>query len=116
MPEQNKKRTYIIGAAVLAVAIGGGIFCFSRSAGSESTEDAFVDAHIIPIASKVAGQIQAVHVDDNQPVKMDQPLVEIDARDYEAKVREQRAKVAAAESEARRAEADAGRYRKIFEH
>ena len=82
----------------------------------ESTDDAFIDGHIITIAPKVAGQVTAVHVEDNQVVKAGDPLVEIDPRDSQAKVDEHRGKLAAAEAEARRAVADAARYEKIYKN
>jgi membrane fusion protein (multidrug efflux system) len=80
----------------------------------ESTDDAFIDGHIIDIAPKIAGQVLAVHVEDNQLVKAGDPIAEIDPRDYQAKVTEQSGKLAAAEAEAKRAIADARRYEEIY--
>ena len=82
----------------------------------ESTDDAFIDGHIITIAPKVAGQVTAVHVEDNQLVKAGDVLVEIDPRDYQAKVAEQRGKLDAAIAEADRAAADVARYEQIYQH
>jgi len=62
----------------------------------------------------VAGQVLAVHVNDNQAVKAGDALLEIDSRDYQAKVAEERGKMEAAQAEARRAVADAKRYEQIF--
>jgi membrane fusion protein (multidrug efflux system) len=53
-----------------------------------STDDAFVEGRIHVIASKVFGTVKVVHVDDNQPVKKGDLLVEIDSADYDAKVNE----------------------------
>ena len=55
-----------IGALVLAAA---GASAFIYYDGRVSTDDAQVDAHIAPVAPKVAGTIAAVLVDDNQTVK-----------------------------------------------
>jgi membrane fusion protein (multidrug efflux system) len=99
--------------ALMALAIGG-IALYLYSSHFESTDDAFIDAHIIPISPKVAGQVLAVHVDDNQVVKAGDALLEIDPRDYQAKVAEERGKLEAAEAEARRASSDARRYEQIF--
>ncbi len=116
MPEPKKKRFIVVGGAVVLVLGIALAFWYLHAAGTESTDDAFIDAHIIPISAKVAGQVQAVRVDDNQPVKQGDALIEIDNRDYQAKVDEQRAKVAAAEAEARRAASDARRYEEIFKN
>lgn len=53
-----------------------------------STDDAFIDGRIHTIAPKIAGTVKAIHVNDNQPVKKGDLLVEIDPADYEVKVRE----------------------------
>ena len=65
-----------------------------------STDDAQVDGHITPVASKVYGNVAEVLVNDNQPVKAGQVLVRIDPRDYQAKVAQARAALALAESQA----------------
>lgn len=57
----------------------------------ESTDDAFIDAHIVSVAPKIAGRVSAVRVNDNQLVHEGEPLVSIDARDLEATVAQKRA-------------------------
>jgi membrane fusion protein, multidrug efflux system len=113
MAEPQNKKPFIIGAVVLVVLIAAFLW-HAHFAGQESTDDAFLDAHIIPISAKVAGQVLAVHVQDNQAVKAGDPLVEIDPRDYQAQLAQQRAKVMAAETEVRRAAADAKRYEEVY--
>jgi len=68
-----------------------------------TTDDAQVDGHIIPIASKIYGNVAEVLVTDNQPVKAGQVLVRIDPRDYQARFDQARAALALAESQARAA-------------
>jgi len=114
MPDDKKRLLQRFGIVALIIVVIVGIAFYIHASHFESTDDAFVDAHIIPISPKVAGQVVAVHVNDNQPVKAGEPLLEIDQRDYEAKVAEERGKLDAAEAEARRAGADAKRYEKIF--
>ena len=72
----------LIGVALL-VAIGAGVWWWI-SAGRESTDDAQVDAHITPIASRVGGTVLRVPVEANQEVEAGAVLVEIDQRDFEA--------------------------------
>ena len=69
-----------------------------------STDDAQVDGHIVPMASKIYGDIAEVRVDDNQPVKAGQVLVRIDPRDYQARVDQAKAALALAESQAQAAQ------------
>ena len=48
----------------------------------ESTDDAFIAGHVVSIAPRIAGQVAAVHVLDNQMVHSNDLLVEIDPADY----------------------------------
>jgi len=48
----------------------------------ESTDDAFIAAHVVSIAPRIAGQVTAVHVLDNEMVRSNELLVEIDPADY----------------------------------
>jgi len=60
----------------------------------ESTDDAFIEGHITAVAPRVAGQVSAVYVDDNQFVHSNDPLVEIDPANYIITVAQKRAAVA----------------------
>ena len=71
-------------AIVLIVAVCLGWYLYSR--GIEDTDDAQVDGHLVPIASRVEGTIQTVAVDDNQTVKAGTTLVQLDPRDYQIAV------------------------------
>ncbi len=48
----------------------------------ESTDDAFIAGHIISVAPRVSGQVTAVYVNDNQMVRSNELLVELDPTDY----------------------------------
>jgi len=100
------QRLLIAGAIVfLAVLVGLYLYYHNR----ESTDDAQVDGHITPIASKVYGRVQGVLVDDNQSVKAGQVLVKIDPRDYQAALDQAKGALALAESEAQSAGVDVPR-------
>jgi membrane fusion protein (multidrug efflux system) len=95
----------IIAAALVAIAgIIYGAFGMFHSFTHESTDDAFIDAHIIAIAPKISGRVTAVHVDDNQQVKKGDPLVDIDPADAEAVLAQKRAAVEVARAKQRNAE------------
>ena len=64
------------------------------------TDDAQVDAHVIPMASKVGGVVLRVPVNDNQIAEAGTVLVEIDPRDYQVAVDKARAELADAEAAA----------------
>jgi membrane fusion protein (multidrug efflux system) len=102
------QRLLIAGGAVVLAAIVGLVVYFHDR---ESTDDAQVDGHITPMASKVYGRVAQVLVDDNEPVKAGQVLVKIDPRDYQAAVDQAKAALLLAESEARSADVDVPRTR-----
>ena len=66
----------------------------------ESTDDAQIDAHVQPIASRVGGVIARVAVSDNQQVEAGTILAEIDPRDFQIAVDRARAELADAEASA----------------
>lgn len=71
---------FVIGAIlVVLVAVGIGWYVYAQ--GFEDTDDAQVDGHLNPIASRIDGTIKAVHVDDNQIVHAGDLLVELDPGD-----------------------------------
>lgn len=96
-PEFKKKRVLIpaISAGVLILI---GIFMAINSMFYQSTDDAFVEGHIISISPRVAGQVINLYVDDNQEVKENQILVEIDPTDYQVKLDQEEAKLAEAKA------------------
>jgi len=70
-------------AAVVLLAIATLAYA-SYLASRESTDDAFLDAHIVSIAPSVAGHVVNVPIADNQEVKENDLLVEIDPSTYQA--------------------------------
>ncbi len=104
-----KVRRLLAAGGVVLVAALSGLFLYYRN--RESTDDAQVDGHITPIASKIYGRVGKVLVDDNQAVKAGQTLVKIESGDYVAALNQAKAAVALAESEARSAGVDVPRTR-----
>src|SRR5436190_24300771 len=81
----DRRRLWVGGAviALITVAAGAHYFLFSRH--RTSTDDAFIDGHVLPVSSKVAGQAVQVNVLDNQVVKKADVLLQIDAVEYRLK-------------------------------
>jgi len=102
------RRVLAAGGALLVAAVAA-LFLYYHN--RESTDDAQVDGHITPIASKIYGRVGKVLVDDNQAVKAGQLLVKIESGDYVAALNQAKAAVTLAESEARSAGVDVPRTR-----
>jgi membrane fusion protein (multidrug efflux system) len=86
-----------IGALVLVLLIGGA-FWWSQARRWQSTDDAYVDGHIVHLAPQVSGLVTKVLVTDNAVVRAGQPLVEIDAST--ARVQAEQANAQAAQADA----------------
>jgi membrane fusion protein, multidrug efflux system len=108
LADSKVRRMLFGGGAVVVLAI---VSLFAYYHNRETTDDAQVDGHITPMASKVYGRVAEVFVDDNQAVKAGQVLVKIDPRDYQAALDQAKASLALAESEARSAGVDVPRTR-----
>jgi membrane fusion protein (multidrug efflux system) len=94
------RRAALGAVAVLAIAVVALLAYYHNRV---STDDAQVDGHVVPIASKVYGTVAAVMIHDNEEVKEGQVLVRIDPRDYQARVDQAKAARALAEAHARAA-------------
>jgi membrane fusion protein (multidrug efflux system) len=70
------------------------------------TDDAYVEAHIVSVAPKVAAYVTVLRVDDNVRVKAGELLVELDVRDFQNAVDLARANLAAAVGRLQEAEDD----------
>ena len=100
-----RRPAFLIAALIvllIAAAVGIRYWLYARS--HESTDDAFIDAHITAVSPKVSGYIAKVHVKSNQQVKKGDLLVEIDPRDYEAKLDQANAALAAGEARLKEAQ------------
>lgn len=130
-----------IGAVLLIGAIILGWSWWQNSSHYESTDDAFIDTHIVRVAPQIAGRVVRVLVNDNQLVQPGELLVEIDAGNAqtalqqiqaqesqaEAQLQQARAQIriaqdsyeqsmanaAAAAAQAQNAQTDANRYREL---
>src|ERR1041385_1780754 len=100
-----KRPAFLIAAViVLLIAAVFGIRYWLYARSHESTDDAFIDAHITPVSPKVSGYIAKVHVKSNQQVKKGDLLVEIDPRDFQAKLDQANAALAAGEARLKEAQ------------
>lgn len=99
-PASNKKIKALL--ILLALFIVGGWFglkWFISGRSNIETDNAFIEARIVPVSSKVSGTVARVLVDDNQFVKRGELLLEIDERDYLLQIAQAAAGVGIAENE-----------------
>jgi membrane fusion protein (multidrug efflux system) len=101
-PKSTTRKKIIIGVVIVAVivALTWGIKTLIYSRAHESTDNAQVDGHIVPVLAKVGGYVTAVLVQDNDSVRNGQTLVRIDDAEYRVKVAQADADLAAAQSAA----------------
>ena len=71
----------------------------------ETSDDAFVDAHITQVGSQVSGPVKQILVQDNEEVAAGQLLIEIDPRDYENRLAQTRAQLASSVAQRKQVEA-----------
>ncbi|MBV8069214.1 MAG: HlyD family secretion protein [Acidobacteriaceae bacterium] len=80
---KGRRRAFTIFFIVLAILAAGGAAYWLYGSQFEDTDDAEVDAHLNPISARIDGTIIRVYVEDNQSVKVGDPLVDLDPRDYQ---------------------------------
>jgi membrane fusion protein (multidrug efflux system) len=80
-----------LGAVVVLSGLGYLAYWFFDGRYYESTDDAYVNGDVVQVTSEIPGTVIALNVDDTQPVRAGQPLLELDPAD---------AKIAKANAEA----------------
>lgn len=91
-PQPNKKSNggkRKAGLLLLLLIIGFTVAAFYwviKAKTHIATDNAFIEAHIFPVSSRVSGVVTSVHVSDNQRVEKGDILLELDQRDYQVKV------------------------------
>jgi membrane fusion protein (multidrug efflux system) len=95
----RKSRGIIILCLLIAIAAWLGMRMFISSKTRIETDNAFIEARIVQVSSKVSGTVTRVLVSDNQFVRQGDLLVEIDPRDYQVQMAKAAAGVGVAENE-----------------
>ena len=95
------KRFALLVAALLVLAGAGsyGYRWWTDGRFLQSTDDAYVQADMVTVSSRVAGQVADVLVADNQVVRKGDVLLRLDSRDLEAALAQARADVASAQAD-----------------
>jgi len=100
---RSKRRRLLLKAGVgivaLAVALYFAIPAAMRAFNTISTDDAYVNGHVTFVASRVAGQVMRVMVDDNNTVHKGDLLVELDKQPFKVQVEVKQAALARAQAD-----------------
>ena len=103
-PEAPKSgsRKFVLPIVGVLVALGlvWAIKTWSYGRSHESTDNAAVDGHLVPVLAKASGYVQKVTVSDNDRVKADSLLVQIDPAEYQVRLAQADADLAAAHATA----------------
>jgi membrane fusion protein (multidrug efflux system) len=75
------RRRLIVGS-VVAIVAAVGLYFYVPGLWQVTTDDAYVNAHVVSIVPKVAAYVSKLHVNDNSKVARDELLVELDPRDF----------------------------------
>ena len=95
----KKNKGLIILLIIIAVGSWIGLKMFITSKTHIETDNAFIEARIVMVSSKVSGTVARVLVGDNQFVRRGDLLLEIDGRDYQLQIAKAAAGVGMAENE-----------------
>ncbi len=88
---RKKKVAFILFPAIIVIGAVILYFFLQYKKTHITTDDAFIDGRIHLVASKVPGTVKIIYVKDNQFVKTNDLILEIDPIDYDVKVREAQA-------------------------
>ncbi|WP_321953392.1 HlyD family secretion protein [Paraburkholderia bannensis] len=111
--KRGNKRVVLIGlglAALIAAGVWGGHWWLVGRF-IESTDDAYLQADSVTVAPKVSGYITDVYVADNQTVKAGDPLVKLDARQYQVALDQANATIDARAADIQHADAQLAQQR-----
>ena len=95
----NGQRRRTIRFILLALLVIAGIVAipvYAYYSVRESTDDAQVDGHVVPISARINGTIVSVLVNDNQQVRAGDELVRLDPADYQVALTQAEAQLASA--------------------
>jgi membrane fusion protein, multidrug efflux system len=95
----TKKKIVLPIAGVLALILLFWAFQkWSYGRSHETTDNAQVDGHIVPVLAKVGGYVKTVSVNENDHVTAGKLLVQLDDADYRVRLQQAQADLAAAEA------------------
>jgi membrane fusion protein (multidrug efflux system) len=105
-PPLYKRPAFVITAIViLLVLIIGGLLYWLHARQYASTDDAYIDGHIVQISPRVSALVNVLHIEDNQLVHQGDLLIELDPTDYQVALDQAKASEAASQGKLLQAQA-----------
>ena len=125
--KKGKKRFLVAGVAVALTVLAGAYLFYASH--FESTDDAYVETHMVRVAPRVSGQVVEVYIDDNQKIEEGALIARIDDTDYKVRLAQAdanyqralanqefaKANLTAKQAEIELARTDLERYRNLYE-
>jgi len=112
--QDRRSKSLLVGLVTLfALSATGAYWYYART--HMSTENSYVNADAVHIASEVKGAVLAVNIDNYQTVEQGDLLIEIDPKPFQAQVEEARAKVAQGSAKLNNSQANLARVEKLVE-
>ncbi len=99
MVKMSRKQLSILGIFIGFLGLLVTLLWFFEWRYIEGTDDAYIEADMVTISSKITGYVTKIYVQDNQEVTAQNPLIEIDQIDLQAKLEEAQAGHQQTESE-----------------
>ncbi len=93
-------------SALTLLLLLGGLAYMHYASRTRSTENAYISADVVNVASLVAGKVIAVHITDNQHVRKGDPLFDVDPAPFAIALERAQADLATANQSARQDNAE----------
>lgn len=93
------KKRILLPSIIFTILALGGIYALLHAHYYQSTDDAFVEGHIVSVAPRVSGPVVKLLIKDNQEVKKGDLLAEIDPNDYIVALEQKEAKLLEAKAQ-----------------
>lgn len=93
------KKRILLPTLIFSILALGGIYALLHAHYYQSTDDAFVEGHIVSVAPRVSGPVVKLLIKDNQEVKKGDLLLEIDPNDYIVALEQKEAKLLEAKAQ-----------------
>jgi membrane fusion protein (multidrug efflux system) len=103
---RTRRILLVVGIVVSVALLAWAVEYFVRGQYLQSTDDAYLKADAVTVAPTVSGYVQKLFVQDNQVVKAGEPLVQVDARTYDAAQAQAQANVDARRADVQHAMAE----------
>ena len=86
--KKGKRRSLIIGLALIAVVLGAGVWWYIKHSEYVTTDDAYIDAYEVTVSSQIPGRIVNLCIHEGDHVQKGELLVQLDSTDFVAQIQQ----------------------------